>query len=84
MVFDCYWWWRAEFGGQANLFEAPSNEQGVNPVPTPATEPLSLLLDPSFMAQNRCGFPVDSTLGIIPDWDWTASFDVPWDSLMGA
>ena len=88
VIFDCFWWWRAEFGGQffpygekddQDLPTADSGEPLISPLPDlqsngdESNDPATYEL-PSFDLE----FPTDD-LGAFPDWEWAAAFKLPDD-----
>ncbi|KAI9706999.1 MAG: hypothetical protein M1820_004587 [Bogoriella megaspora] len=86
VVFDCFWWWRAEFAGQNfpyaekdddQAIEPASAHEATSPAPPESTEgqvnsaELQLLdFDLQFSAEE---------LGTFPDWEWAAGFELPGD-----
>ncbi|KAG9242434.1 hypothetical protein BJ878DRAFT_170303 [Calycina marina] len=69
VVFDCFWWWRAEFGGQLNPYLEDGdlehhNEQYMS----------------NFDYQHSAG---SINHGIVSDWQWAAGMTFPIDNNIG-
>ncbi|SPO07050.1 uncharacterized protein DNG_09744 [Cephalotrichum gorgonifer] len=89
VVFDCFWWWREEFGGQPSPYAEDANEspeEGIETnggLHTPGSAG-GLPTDESLLNNNIVIF-ADETF---PDYDWAANFDFsglnwPQDSFPG-
>ncbi|GKZ25185.1 hypothetical protein AbraIFM66951_001118 [Aspergillus brasiliensis] len=84
VVFDCFWWWRAEFQGQTNPYaDLPHGmnnngiSHGVLDMPGPSS-----MFDQSLAAPLEEDRPINSefTADMIPDWDWATSLEIPVDT----
>ncbi|KAF2233648.1 hypothetical protein EV356DRAFT_200261 [Viridothelium virens] len=88
VIFDCFWWWRAEFGGQYFPYgdrderELPSAE-ATEPAPSPALNWPSggeELHDPSSCQLSDLDLQFSAEdIEDFPDWEWAAAFKLPDD-----
>ena len=88
VIFDCFWWWRAEFGGQCFPYdekddqELPAaNSTGPKPSPLPtsnASGEESHELETYQLPDLDLQFP-ENDFGTFPDWEWAAAFKLPSD-----
>jgi hypothetical protein len=81
IVFDSFWWWRAEFDGRANPYRSPTATTSA----APSTEPAG----PALNGESSTGtaFPVVtfetdfpdpfSSFDDIANWYWPASLALP-------
>lgn len=69
VVFDCFWWWRAEFGGQLNPYpdDGDLEEQ---------SEPILSAFDYQHTSNSISG-------GVVPDWQWAAGITFPFETVLG-
>jgi transcriptional regulatory protein LEU3 len=86
IVFDCFWWWRAEFGAQSNPYtnkdESEAQLELVTGVDrnTPAPALTSTVVQPWMTATAIGNGDVQNpftNFDTFPDWDWAAGFDFP-------
>jgi hypothetical protein len=78
VLFDCLWWWRAEFGGKSNPYVESEQERtttssntGLTEMPTATTGHQSMSALPELDAINEGTLPsllLDASE--IPDWNW--------------
>jgi hypothetical protein len=80
VVFDCFWWWRREFGALSDSDGTQNNaSKSVNVQDDHQTglSPQSTVLvqDGANVAPMEYGLLPDSTFSFFdyPDWDWTTS-----------
>lgn len=64
VVFDCFWWWRAEFGGQIN----PYPDEG------------DVMQDDDQMISDLDYAANSLNNGIVSDWQWAAGMIFPMDN----
>ena len=65
VCFDCFWWWRAEFGvGQAYPEEGDSSTADLN-------------MSPSFDDYFLLNSTTDAS--VFPDWEWAAGTTFPFE-----
>lgn len=84
VVFDCFWWWRAEFLGQPNPYVEQSESS--RPLHHPNTDnPASPSLETAGLPPGAIApIPEDALLPTpmfgysdFPDWEWAAGFTLP-------
>lgn len=83
VVFDCFWWWRAAFGGQENPYANASVSQSTADRTLENTP-----LDPNLVLPQAGSLPLigdgDETIlnaefvpDVVPDWDWATALEMP-------
>ena len=86
VIFDCFWWWRAEFGGQSHPYIEP-DPACRQPTLVNGVDRIHPSLASTEMQLSMGGPPVDVSLlqtplannEVFPDWDWAAYLDFPID-----
>ncbi|KAL7916132.1 hypothetical protein GGI35DRAFT_21864 [Trichoderma velutinum] len=89
VLFDSFWWWRAEFGGKSNPYveqepdRMPSSSTGVGEPSTSAlgTQMLDSTLDLALTTAQLSPSEFLADASDIPDWNWEGLGDVNWNWL---
>jgi transcriptional regulatory protein LEU3 len=74
VVFDCFWWWRAEFGGQSNPYPDEGESEQIT---TTANESIIPGFDNDELVSNSI-----YSGGVFPDWQWAAGISLPIENVM--
>jgi transcriptional regulatory protein LEU3 len=83
VIFDCFWWWRAEFGGQSNPYQDQGESREINDAlhGRIGTPPMSM---PAFSGADMTLPFMDGDDSLFPDWQWAAGLTFPIDNQMSS
>jgi transcriptional regulatory protein LEU3 len=80
VIFDCFWWWRAEFAGQADPYTTSHDDPLREVNRTSRMDMLSNTQIPGITVQeeeNREFLYPTLPADPFPDWEWAAGLDFP-------
>ena len=79
VIFDCFWWWRAEFGGQSNPYPDQEDSRETHGAP-PGLISAPLISMPAFPEADITLPFIDGDDDLFPDWQWAAGLTFPIDN----
>jgi transcriptional regulatory protein LEU3 len=89
VIFDCFWWWRAEFGGKSFPYDRENGDRADQQRMNDYAEPPLIPPQPNSADQQQGPDPENTfvgtpnfhltaeELGVFPDWEWAAAFRLP-------